>query len=545
MLNATFQIPIHECLWRVPKKRRKRELTRGERNCGFIEKYCIVPEGKLVGKKIKLADFQVYFILDVYDNPHGTSDAILSMARKNSKTATIACLVLVHLVGPEAVLNSEIVSGARSREQAAQVYRYASKMVDLNPKLRAIVRKVPSKKALIGLVCNVEYHALAAEAGTAHGGSPILAILDEVGQVRGPKDKFIEAIITSQGAYENPLLIIISTQAETDDDLLSIWIDDVLDKDGARKPGADPSIICHLYTTPMKDNMLSKESWAKSNPAMGLFRSIKDINKLAKKAERMPSLESAFRNLYLNQRVTVNDPFVSRLVWELNGDAPIEFLPMAPVQCGLDLSARTDLTAFVLIQKIEGIWMIRAYFWTPLEGLLERSRRDRTPYEQWVKEGFIRATPGATVDYEVVAKDIKGIIEGLNIESIAFDRWRMDVLKKEFERAGVLTQEDGTELPLVPFGQGYKSIAPALDAVEADLLNGDAAHGMNPVLTMCAANSVVVKDPAGNRKLDKVRSTGRIDGMIAYVMARGVADSEPIEEESVYENRGVVSIDVG
>ena len=172
-------------------------MTRGEKICAFIEHYCLIPEGAQVGQPIKLMKFQRKFILDVFDNPHGTSRAYLSVARKNGKSALIAAILLAHLVGPEARQNSQIISGARSRDQASLVFKLAEKMVRLSPELSKIVRIVPSQKMLVGLICNVEFKAISAESGTAHGLSPVLAILDEVGQVRGPHDAFIEAIETA------------------------------------------------------------------------------------------------------------------------------------------------------------------------------------------------------------------------------------------------------------------------------------------------------------------------------------------------------------
>ena len=172
-------------------------MTRGQKICAFIEAYCLIPEGAQVGQPIKLMKFQRKFILDVFDNPHGTSRAYLSVARKNGKSALIAAILLAHLVGPEARQNSQIISGARSRDQASLVFKLAEKMVRLSPDLSKIVRIVPSQKMLVGLICNVEFKAISAESGTAHGLSPVLAILDEVGQVRGPHDAFIEAIETA------------------------------------------------------------------------------------------------------------------------------------------------------------------------------------------------------------------------------------------------------------------------------------------------------------------------------------------------------------
>lgn len=497
-------------------------MTRGEKVIAFIERYVVVPEGALVGQPLELAEFQKQFIRDIYDNPAGTRRAYLALARKNGKTATIAALLLAHLVGPEAKQNTQIISGARSRDQAALVFGLAHKMVELSAKLREIVKVVPSSKRLIGIPRNVEYKAIAAEGRTAHGLSPVLAILDEVGQVQGPQDDFVDAITTSQGAHESPLLIAISTQAPTDADLFSVWLDDA----AASK---DPRIVCHLHAADKDADVLDEEAWRAANPALGLFRSMEDIREQANQASRMPSAENTFRNLCLNQRVSVTTPFVSRSVWESCGAEPV---PMNGQEAwgGLDLSARTDLTALVLVYKEGEVWQTMARFWAPEKGLRERSKRDRVPYDLWAKEGFLRTTPGATVDYEFVAQEIAELLDDVDIQSIGYDRWRIDLMKKEFEQIGV-------ELPLVEFGQGFKDMSPALDGMEASLLNANIAHGMNPILTMCAANAVASKDPAGNRKLDKAKANGRIDGMVALAMALAVAEKgEQAEPPSPWED---------
>lgn len=489
-------------------------MTRGERVIAFIERYCKAPEGAHVGKPIILDEFQRRFIIEIYDNPATTREAMLSIARKNGKTALIAGIMLAHLVGPEARQNSQIVSGARSREQASQVFNYASKMVQLSEELSGIVRIVPSGKRLIGLPMNVEYRALSAEGKTAHGLSPVLAILDEVGQVRGPQDDFIDAITTAQGAHENPLMIAISTQAASDADLFSLWIDDAVQS-------ADPRIVCHLYAAPEDCDLMDESAWRAANPALGVFRSLDDLAEQAKKAQRMPSAENTFRNLCLNQRVSVVSPFISRDVWQSCGGQVLDFGD-SPVWAGLDLSARTDLTALVLVARIAGVWHVRPHFWTPESGLADRAKRDRAPYDVWAKQGYLHTTPGATVDYEFVAQDMAAIFSELNVQTIAYDRWRIGILQKELDAIG-------SNLPLVEFGQGFKDMSPAIDALEAELLNGRVSHGAHPVLTMCASNAVIVKDAAGNRKLDKSKTTGRIDGMVAMAMGFGVA-SRDIEE---------------
>lgn len=510
-------------------------MTRGEKVCGFIERYCKVPEGKLVGKPLVLAPFQKKFILECYDNPAGTSTAILSIARKNAKTALTACLVLAHLVGPEAVQNSQIISGARSRDQAALIFTLASKMIGLNPALKGITRIVPSKKQIFGLTMNVEYKAISADAFTTHGMSPVVAILDELGQVRGPQDDFVDAVTTAQGAYENPLLIAISTQAPTDGDLFSVWIDD------AQKSG-DPKIVCHVYAAPMEDDpdkvaeqIMDEECWKAANPALGVFRSYDDLVKQAVKASRMPSFENTFRNLILNQRVSVVSNLVPKSVWESCSDDPGPLLPGTWVWAGLDLSGRTDLTSLVVIFKSNNYWHAHSFFWTPEEGLTARAKRDRNPYDVWVKKGLIIPTPGKTVDYSFVARDIAEILSPLTLKGLAFDRWRINDLKKELDAISFdyLDPADpsGQASLLIEHGQGFKDMGASVDHIEAELLNGRIRHGGHPVLRMCAANAVVQKDAAGSRKLDKAKSTGRIDGMVALTMAIGLAMSQQVAEE--------------
>lgn len=477
----------------------------------FIEKFCVIPEGDKVGKPVVLAGFQRDFILEVYDNPHITDTGILSIARKNAKTGTIAFILLAHTVGPEAVQNSRIISGAMSREQAAEVYNLASKCVMLSPKLNKIIKIVPSSKKLIGLPMNVEYQAISADGKTAHGKSPILAILDEVGQVRGPQSDFIDAITTAQGAYDNPLLLYISTQAPTDADFFSILIDDAV-------VNKHPKTVCHVHAADDDADLMDKEQWRKANPAMGLFRSEADMLKQAEKAQRMRSFENTFRNLNLNQRVESSSPFISGSVWAECAEQPVL---NGIAFGGLDLSETNDLTALILVFLKDEILNTKCHFWLPAEGIVERSKQDRVPYDVWAKQGFLSLTPGRSVEYEYVAKVIAGMFDEHNIRKLAFDRYNMRHLKPWLVKAGL--SDALIDDRFQDFGQGFVSMSPALRNLESVLLNSKLRHGDHPILKMCAANSVVRMDEAGNRKLDKKRSRGRIDGMVALAMACAVA----------------------
>jgi phage terminase large subunit-like protein len=500
-------------------------MTRGERVIAFIETFCRVPEGKKVGEPIRLMAFQQRFIREIYDNPAGTSRAYLSIARKNGKSALIACIAMAHVVGPEARLNSQIISGARSRDQAGLVFKLMQKMIYLNPELKKITHITPSQKTITGKLMNVEYRAISAEAGTAHGLSPVLAILDEVGQIKGPSDDFVEAIVTSQGAHDNPLLIAISTQAATDNDLFSRWIDDA-------KTAQSPRIVSHVYAAPDDCDVMDRDAWLAANPAMGEFRSLTDLQDLAEIAARMPSDENSFRWLYLNQRIEATAPFISRALWHTCGGPVAALEDGAVIYGGLDLSEVSDLTALVLVTPVrEGLiapietqWHVHPTFWLPADGLSDKAKKDRMPYDLWAKEGQLVPTPGPVVDYEYVAAHLWELSQRYDIRKIAFDRWNWKHLAPWLSRAGFTdAQLDGNDAIFEPMGQGMQSMSPALRDLESAVLTGSLVHGGHKVLAMCAANAVVERDAANNRKLTKAKSRGRIDGMVALAMAMSVA----------------------
>lgn len=444
----------------------------------------------------------------VYDSP--TRTFILSMARKNAKTAFTAFLLLLHLVGPEARQNSQLFSDAQSREQAAILFAYAAKMVRMSPDLNMYVTIRDSTKQLFCEQLGTLYRALSAEASTAYGFNPAFAVHDELGQVVGPRSELFEALETAAGAQEEPLSIIISTQAANDADLLSMLIDDALASN-------DPRVKVELYTAPVELDPFSDEAIRAANPHFDVFMNREEVRAQAESARRMPSREGAFRNLVLNQRVTLSNPFVARTIWEACS-APIdeEAFRDGRVYIGLDLSARIDLSAMVAIaQGSDGFWNAKCWFWTPQDTLKERAKRDRAPYDVWARDGLMIATPGKSVDYESVCEALCGVLDDHDVAEIGFDRWRIDVLKKELARA---QRDDVAEL-LQPVGQGFKDMTPALETLEAVLMSGKFRHGGHPILRWNAYNAVATRDPAGGRKLDKSKTTGRIDGMAALANA--------------------------
>ena len=489
-----------------------KELTRAERNIKWIEDNCLVPEGVDVGKPVWLRPWQKKELIRIYDNPHGTRRAILSFGRKNGKTALAAFLLLLHLCGPEAQLNSQLFSAAQSRDQAAVLFGLASKMVRMSPEMNAHVIVRDSGKQLAYPEFGTLYRALSAEVSTSFGLSAIFLCHDELGQCRGERADLYDALETAAAAHENPLSVVISTQAPTDSDLLSILIDDA-------KAEHDPKTVLSLYTADLEADPFAEETIRQANPAFGDFQNADELMSGAADAKRMPSMEARHRNLYLNQRVEAHNPFVSRSVWETCGGEAEPFGDET-IYAGLDLSARADLTACVLMFEREGIKHVHPYFWLPEDGLAERARKDRVPYDMWAKQGYLRTTPGGSVDYEYVVHDLAEILEGLELGLMTFDRWRIDEFTKEAERAGLIW-------PMEPHGQGFKDMSPALDSLEADLLNARLRHGMHPVLTMCASNAIVTMDPADNRKLDKKKANGRIDGMQALAMVETAMTRQP------------------
>lgn len=495
--------------------------SRSCRNIDWIQEHCVIPEGKDVGKPVRLRPWQRSDLSKIYDNPNGTRTAIISYGKKNAKTSKAAFLLLLHLAGPEAKQNTQLPSTAQSRDQAAVLFDLAAKIVRMSPTLDPyiVIRETIKQLHCPGL--GTLYMALSADAATAHGKSPAFAVHDELGQVRGPRSELYNAVENAMGAHEDPMSVVISTQAPTDGDLLSILIDDALE-------GNDPCVVISLYTADMESDPFSPETIKQANPAYGDFLNEKEILKQAADAKRMPSQEALYRNYTLNQRVEASDPFVTKSVWESNAEPPEM---RSPVYAGLDLSETNDLTALVLACPWGGNLHVKPIFWLPEEGLEERARQDRVPYDVWRDQGFLETTPGRSVEYKFVAQRVADLFSQYDLRRVAFDRWNMRHLRPWLIESGL--SEGFVESRFENFGQGYQSMSPALRELESILLNSRVCHGNHPVLTMCAANSVVKMDEAGGRKLDKKRSRGRIDGMVALAMAASMASAE-LDQNAVF-----------
>lgn len=487
-----------------------RPQTLGEQVIQFCE-MLRVPEGAHGGRPLKLRPWQRQLLIDCFDDPD-LRRIIISFARKNGKTALAAMILLATVIGPLARLNSQIYSAAQSRDQAGIVFGLACKMYQMTPELAGLCVIRESKKEIFCPSTGVLYRALSADATTAYGYSPRMTIHDELGQVIGPVSELYDALETASGAQDAPLSIIISTQARSDSDLLSLLIDDGLS-------GRDPTTKVFLWTTDESLDLQDEDGWQASNPALGDFLNATEFAALAQRAKAMPSFEPAFRNLNLNQRVASDGHFLSPSVWKLNGAMPDESaFEEFDTHIGLDLGARQDLCAAVLsCADDKGDVHVSPYFWTPDGTLSNRAERDKAPYKVWRDMGHLIAVPGVSIDYAYIAQWLIDLSKKCRIASIRFDRWRVDELKRELNRLGYAG--DVVAALMVEHGQGFRDMAPAIDRVEQLALQGKLRHGMHPVLTWNVANAVITSDPAGNRKLDKSKRTGRIDGAVALLMA--------------------------
>jgi phage terminase large subunit-like protein len=454
------------------------------------------------------------------------------MGRGNGKTGLAAMLALCHLAGPEAEPRGEVYAAANDKFQAGRLFNEIAAIVERVPWLaaRISIRRHVKELEDIGGTGSM-FAALSADVPTKHGLSPSFIVYDELGQSQS-RD-LLDALETGLGKRVNPMLWIISTQAATD----AMPMSQVIDYGLRIRRGelADPTFHLILYEAPPDADPWKLATWRKANPGLGDILSLEHVRRLAKQAKNVPSAEASFRNLVLNQRVATSNLFIPPSIWKACG-GPVDVKALAcGVECyaGLDLSAVSDLTALVVIGKIERKWHVVPTFWLPAEGLVEKARADRVPYDLWARQGFLKTVPGRSISYEYVAEYLRSVFDQYNVRKLAFDAWGFVHLKPWLLKAGFTEQFIAEHF--VEFRQGWKSMSPALRDLEQSLLEGEIAHGNHPVLTMCQTHAVVTTDAAGNRKLDKDRSTGRIDGMVALAMAHGVTPlrAAPIDVEAL------------
>jgi phage terminase large subunit-like protein len=475
-----------------------------------------VPAGKFVHHPVRLRQFQLRFIRDVY-NPvkenglRQRSQAVMSIGRRGGKTLLAAIIVLAHLVGPMKRANSTLVSAATTRDQAKLLYRYCVDMIRTVPAIESKLKILQNTSRIVHKIDGSVYRAISSDAGGGFGQGIDVVIYDELAQA--PKRTMYDMLMTSLGSQIEPLMLVISTQAPANDHILSELIDY-----GAKLESGelfDPTFTSHCYRADEDCDLLDEAQWHKANPALGDYRDLEEMRSTMRRAKEVPSLESAVRNLYLNQRVAAEAPFLSPNVW-LQNQGEIDhklFTDGRPVFGGLDLAAKTDLSAMVLCCADDDMnvhmWPM---CWTPGDTLMARAARDRAPYDVWRDKGLLIAVPGSALDYDFLAMDVAEALRGMSIMRLAFDRWRIDIFKQACARIGYAP-------PLVPHGQGFKDMSPAVDAFEELAIASKMRHGNHPVFRWCVSNTFIERDAAGNRKPTKARSWGRIDVAVAGIMA--------------------------
>jgi phage terminase large subunit-like protein len=489
------------------------DMSRSDRVIAFLEDLTIT-SGELAGTKMKIRGWQAKFIRKVYGTDKNGSrlvrTALLSMARKNGKTQLASGLSLCHLCGPEAEARGEVYSCANDRFQAGKIFSEMVAIILAHPHLKLRLNIIRFRKEIECLLTGSIYAALSSEAKTKFGLSPSFVVYDELGQA---SDRHLyDAMDSAMGARKEPLLLVISTQAADDNAPMSQLIDygqKVVDGDIK-----DPAFHMTLYAAGPDLNPWSVKAWKAANPALGDFRSKSDVERQAMQAQRMPGQENSFRNLILNQRVAAHSKFIERSQWQACA-GEVEIPDGALVYAGLDLGATKDMSSLVLVhQDFDGVFHVKPFFWLPGD-LQERSDVDRAPYQVWEREGLLTAV-GVTTDPAVIALKIAELSQEYRLMTLGFDRWRINDLQRELDAIG-------SEVTLVPHGQGFKDMTPAVDIVERLIVQKRLRHGGNPVLATCVANAVITRDPAGGRKLDKAKSTGRIDGLVALTMALSIA----------------------
>lgn len=506
-----------------PKRPRvEKEMPIEEKVIAFIETLK-VPDGPDAGKLISLRDWQKRMVRQVY-GPTRVSEkneviravrqAIWTMARKNGKTSLAGGLILSHLTGPTAIWNGQLFSVAFEVGQAALAFRVVQSMVLQDEDLSGRVVLTESSKRAMCQVSNSVFRALSSESRSKHGLNPNFVLFDEFSQF-GIDRALFDVMTTSMGAQKEPLALVISTQAAEDVAVMSELVD--YGRQINKGEIKDPTFHLTDYSVPADADPFDESKWHLANPALGDFRSLDEMRNYAARARMLPTMMNSFRNLYLNQRVAQTSTFVDEVMWaRCQGEIDYDALEGRSCTAGLDLSAKVDLTAFVLVFDDPPFETI-PFFWTPKNTLADRTKRDRVPYEAWAENGYIEAVPGNAIDFRYVAQRIAELSAIYNIRAIGFDRWRMDVLKTWFDEFGV-------DIPTVPIGQGFKDGTLMVEAIENAMMNVTMQHDGHPVLKWNAMNVKVVRDPAGNRKFDKSSRTARIDGFVAMAMAHRVKE---------------------
>lgn len=449
----------------------------------------------------------------------------IEIPRKNGKSEIAAALALYGLIG-DGVMGAEVYSAAADRDQAALVFNVAAQMVRNDPVLSSRLKIIDSQKRIVDLKTGSFYRAISAEAYSKHGFNASMVIYDEVHAA--PNRDLWDVLTTSMGARSEPLVIGITT-AGYDRHSICWELHDYSTKILAGTV-EDPSFYPVIYAAPEDADWLDESVWKAANPALQDFRDIDEMRALAHRAKEIPALQNTFRRLYLNQWTEQAERWLDMAAWDachpkgaVTWKELRDRLKGQPCYGALDLSSRTDLTALVLVfEDGRDQVTLLPFFWVPEEGAEKRSRTDRVPYTQWIRDGLITPTPGNVVDQGFIREDINRLAKVYKLKELAFDPWNATKLAVELDQDGI---------KIVEMRQGFRSLSEPTKHLGALVTGKTLRHGAHPVLRWMASNMVVRQDPNGNLAPDKSKVTERIDGIVASIMAIGAMlvnrDREP------------------
>lgn len=500
----------------------------------FIEALCHT-KGEWAHKKFDLIDWQEQIIRDLFgtikkNGYRQFNYAYVEIPKKQGKSELAAAMSLLLTCG-DGEERAEVYSCAADRQQASIVFEVAADMVRMCPALNRRCKIIDSKKRIVYKPTNSFYQVLSAESNTKHGFNVSGLIFDELHTQ--PNRKLYDVMTKGSGdARKQPLYFLITT-AGTDINSICYEVHQkALDIINGKKH--DPTFYPCIYGADPEDDWKDPKTWAKANPSLGITVDIEKVKAACESAMETPAEENAFRQLRLNQWVKQSVRWMQMDKWDACA-FPIDYEDLKGRKCygGLDLSQTTDITAFVLVfppLDEDDKYIILPYFWIPEECMELRVRRDHVPYDVWHKQGYLETTEGNVIHYSYIESFIEKLGAIYNIKEIAFDRWQAVQTTQNLEAMG---------FTVVPFGQGFKSMSPPTKEMEALVLSQQIAHGGHPVLRWMMDNVVVRLDPAGNIKMDKQRSTEKIDGPVAMVMGLDRAIRNGNTGGCIYNTRGL------
>lgn len=502
----------------------------------FQEHLCFI-EGEKAGQPFDLEPWQQSILANLFGwmRPDGSRryrEAFIFVPRKNGKTPFVAGIVdMVAFVDGEA--GAQLYAAAGEREQAALTYRHAAGMIARNPELAKRSRAYRTFKSIEFYDGDCVFKALSADADTKHGLNAHLVVNDEL-HVQKNRD-LIDTLETSTASRRQPMIIHITTAGF---DKHTICYEKYSYAEKVRDGSIDdPKFFPVIYEALEDDDWTQEETWRKANPNLGVSVSLDYLKSACKEAQDVPAKENTFKRLHLNIWTEQETRWLSMSKWNACDEKCDETkLFGKPCFAGLDLSSNKDITAFVMAFQVDNSVVLIPRFWIPKANATERERKDGVPYSVWERQGFLTMTDGNVIDYEYVIDDIMKDYEKFDVRGTAFDRFGFEAVRQRFIRVGA------DESKFISFGQGYLSMSPPMKELEKLVLEGAIVHNDNPVLKWMASNVAVLQDPAGNVKTNKDKSSEKIDGIVAAIMAIGLMTIDPGPETSVYEKRGIIAI---